>query len=88
MLSYAVKTVVRVKIIFISITITKHLISACVENPFSLAGACFNKLIICEPEKCKTLISEPATTLVNDYEEMLKSFQKLSLNPTIKEKIS
>ena len=25
---------------------------------------------------------------MNDYEEMLKSFQKLSLNPTIKEELS
>ena len=55
---------------------------------FSLAGACINKLIICDPEKSKTLISETDTTLVNDYEEMLKSFQKLSINPTIKEELS
>ena len=54
---------------------------------FSLAGACLNKLIICDPEKSITLIREPETTLVNEYEEMLKSFQKLSLHPTTEDKL-
>ena len=55
---------------------------------FSLAGSCYNKLIICEPENSRSQICEPATKLVNDYEEMLKSFHKLSINPTIKEELS
>ena len=55
---------------------------------FSLAGSCYNKLIICEPENSRSQICEPATTSVNDYKEMIKSFQKLSINPTIKEELS